>query len=381
MDIHGFTAAGFDGVTEAFARNFTERGEAGAAFAAYRHGELVVDLWGGLADPDTGAAWRRDTLQLIFSGAKGLVAACVLLLAERGQVDLEAPVARYWPEFAAAGKERITLGEVMSHQSRLPGIGKPVTTEQLLDSRFMAELLAAQEPSDDPLAGFVYHALTYGWLAGEVVRRVDGREVGAMFAEEFARPLGLDLWIGLPAAQHGRVATMLPGPGILSDAHHADPLRELTRNPLAATDAPDIWNSAEFRSSGMPAVGAFGTARSIARFYACLAQGGELDGVRVLKESTVERGRLERRRGISPLWDSPMAYGTGFELNTELGLFGPEPDAFGHAGAWGSRHGAWPSAGVGFSYAMNQASAASPDPRPLVLLAALHQGIFSGITP
>ncbi|MEV8638410.1 serine hydrolase domain-containing protein [Streptosporangium sp. NPDC051023] len=375
MDVNGFTAPGFDAVAEAFARNFTEFGEVGAAFAAYRDGELVADLWGGHADPQTGRPWREDTLQLVFSGTKGLVAACVLLLAERGLLDLDAPAARYWPEFAAAGKGAITVSEIMSHQARLPGIREPIGTEQILDPGLMAKLLAAQEPLADPRAAFTYHALTYGWLAGELVRRVDGRSVGAFFADEFARPLGLEVWIGLPGELHHRVSTMSAGPGFLADPDEpptGDPLRDLARNPLTITGSPALWNSAAFRGTEMPGVNAHGTARSIARFYACLARGGELDGVRVLKESTLERGRRQLRYGVEPLWGSPIAYATGFELQTELEIFGPAPDAFGHAGAGGSRHAAWPTERIGFSYAMNQAHAVYPDPRPLALLNALY---------
>ncbi|MER5748689.1 serine hydrolase domain-containing protein [Streptomyces sp. NPDC002088] len=375
--VQGTTSPGFEAVTEVFARNFERYGEVGAAFAAYRDGEPVVDLWGGLADPATGRAWRADTLQLVFSGAKGLTSACVLLLAERGLLDLDAPAAHYWPEFAAAGKERITVAEILSHQARLPGVQQPVSNEELLDHAHMAKLLAAQPPSDDPRAGFVYHALTWGWLTGELVRRVDGRTVGALFAEEFARPLGLDVRLGLPDEEHHRVAVTLAGPGVLPSpqSEDEDSFRALTRNPLTAPDAPALWNSPAFRRAGLPAVGAYVTARSMARFYACLARGGELDGIRVLKESTVALARRELRRGVSPLWGTPMAYGAGYELRTELALFGPPPDTFGHAGAGGSRHGAWPGERVGFSYAMNLTRAEFPDRRPLDLLAALHDAV------
>ncbi|WP_327129511.1 serine hydrolase domain-containing protein [Streptomyces sp. NBC_01727] len=376
MDVQGFTATGFEAVAEVFARNFERYGDVGAAFAAYRDGEPVVDLWGGTADPATGRPWYGDTLQLVFSGAKGLTAACVLLLIERGLLDLDAPAARYWPEFAAAGKDRITVGEILSHQARLPGVQAPYNTEELLDPEHMAKLLAAQAPAQDPRAGFIYHALTWGWLVGELVRRVDGRTVGVFFAEEFARPLGLDIWLGLPDEQHHRAATALAGPGVLQpQAEDDDPLLVLTRNPLLTPDAPALWNSAAFRRAELPAVGAHVTASSMARFYACLAQGGELDGVRVLKAATVELGRREMRRGFASLWDAPMAYGAGFELRTELALFGPPPNTFGHAGAGGSRHGAWPGERIGFSYTMNLTRAEFPDRRPLDLLDALHDAV------
>ncbi|MGW0833254.1 serine hydrolase domain-containing protein [Streptomyces prunicolor] len=376
MDVQGRTAPGFEKVAEVFAANFARYGEVGAAFAAYRDGEPVVDLWAGVTDPGTGQPWQADTLQLVFSGAKGLTSACVLLLVERGLLELDAPAARYWPEFAAAGKERITVGEILSHQARLPGVQQPVGTEELLNPEHMATLLAAQAPSTDSRAAFIYHALTWGWLTGELVRRVDGRTVGALFADEFAGPLGLDIWLGLPDPEHHRVATTIAGPGVLrlkDEAAERDALQVLTRNPLLTPDAPALWNSAAFRRAQLPAVGAHVTARSMARFYTCLARGGELDGVRVLDAATVQLGRRELRRGVSPLWGTPMAYGAGFELRTELGLFGPPPDTFGHAGAGGSRHGAWPGERVGFSYTMNLTRAEFPDRRPLDLLASLHE--------
>ena len=377
MDVQGRTAPGFEQVAEVFAANFERYGEVGAAFAAYRDDEPVVDLWAGVTDPATGHPWRADTLQLVFSGAKGLTSACVLLLVERGLLELDAPAARYWPEFAAAGKERITVGEILSHQARLPDVQQPVSTEELLDPEHMAGLLAAQAPSTDPRAAFTYHALTWGWLTGELVRRVDGRTVGALFADEFAGPLGLDIWLGLPDTEHHRVATTIAGPGVLlpedeGEGEEMDSLRVLTRNPLLTPDAPALWNSAAFRRAQLPAVGAYVTARSMARFYACLARGGELDGVRVLDEATVRLGRRELRRGVSALWGTPMAYGAGFELRTGLALFGPPPDTFGHAGAGGSRHGAWPGERIGFSYTMNLTRAEFPDRRPLDLLASLH---------
>lgn len=248
MDVQGRTAPGFEKVAEVFAANFARYGEVGAAFAAYRDGEPLVDLWAGVTDPGTGQPWQADTLQLVFSGAKGLTSACVLLLVERGLLELDAPAARYWPEFAAAGKERITVAEILSHQARLPGVQQPVDTEELLNPEHMATLLAAQAPTTDPRAAFVYHALTWGWLTGELVRRVDGRTVGALFADEFAGPLGLDIWLGLPDTEHHRVATTIAGPGVLrpkdeDEDEERDALQVLTRNPLLTADAPALWNS------------------------------------------------------------------------------------------------------------------------------------------
>lgn len=353
-------------MAEAFDRNFTERGELGAAFAAYHRGQLVVDLWGGTADPETGRAWDRDTIHLMFSGTKGLASACVMLLMQRSALSLDDPLSRYWPEFGAEGKSHLTIAEVLSHQARLPWVEAGYA--DLLEHDVMAAHLAAQAPAADPRAGFMYHAVTWGWLVDELVRRVDGRTVSRFFAEEFAVPLGLEVWIGLPEELHWRAATMVAPPGVLVDG----PWTELNRpNPLWIPGGEKIWNSAEYRSSGLAAVGGYATARGMARFYASLL--GEVDGVRILAPETVELGRREIRRGIEPTWGSEIAYGAGFELQTGDDRLGDPADAFGHGGAGGSRHGAWPDRETAFSYLMNEVRA-NPDERPLTLLSALSRG-------
>jgi CubicO group peptidase (beta-lactamase class C family) len=362
--INGWTAAGFEDVAEAFERNFADRGEVGAAFAAYEQGRLVVDLWGGTADPATGRAWDRDTIQLMFSGTKGLATACVLLLVQRGRLSLGDPLSRYWPAFAAAGKGGITIAEVLSHQARLPWVEAGYAN--LLDHDVMAAHLAAQAPEADPRAGFMYHAITWGWLADELVRRVDGRSVAEFFAEEYAVPLELEVWIGLPEALHRRAATMVAADGVLTDEPHPDPL--FRPNPLLVPGAEKIWNSPEYRTAGLAAVGGFATARGMARFYASLL--GEVDGGRVLLQETVDLGRRELRRGIEPTWGREIAYGAGFELQTSGGS---PADMFGHGGAGGSRHGAWPSRQIACSYLMNEVRL-GPDDRSLTLVAALDRG-------
>lgn len=255
----------------------------------------MVDLWGGVADPDTGRPWTRDTLQLIYSGTKGLVAACVLILVERGALHLDAPVADYWPEFAAHGKDRITVAEVMSHQGRLPGVRARLSRDDVLEPVRMAALLAAQPPESDPRAALIYHALTYGWLTAELIRRVDGRGVDAFFADEIAGPLGLDLWIGLPPEHEHRVSTISYGPDLAAEPDAPAPTDELARivqaNPPMFVRGDMVWNTARVHQAVIPGAGAIGTARSVARFYGCLARGGEIDGVRILSEATLQLGR------------------------------------------------------------------------------------------
>jgi CubicO group peptidase (beta-lactamase class C family) len=377
----GFVAPGFEGVRAEFERNFSERGEVGAAFAATVDGDPVVDLWGGLADSATASPWSADTVQVIFSGTKGLVALCLLMLVDRGQLDLEAPVARYWPEFARQGKEAITVAEVASHRARLPAVRQEITADDYLDPDNLAALLADQAVEEDPRAGFVYHALTYGWLCGELLRRVDGRSIGRFFAEEVAAPLGLELWIGAPPEVEPRVAKLEYAPGWYEKTFEAgldrDPLwRKIWTNPWALAPHDLFWNRADLHAAEIPAAGGIGSARSVARLYGCLARGGELDGVRLLGADTLALGRAERVRGVDPFSGEPSAFGTGFQIQTERRQLGPPEDAFGHGGAGGSKHGAWPSQRVGFSYAMNQMRDADPvDPRPAALLAALYEAL------
>lgn len=379
--VDGFVAPGFEPVRDAFLANLRERGEVGAAFAVTRDGEPVVDLWGGLADPERGRPWRRDTLQAIFSGTKGLVALCLLMLADRGRLDLEAPVARYWPEFAANGKDRVRVVDLASHRAALPGVAGRLSPDEVLDPRHVASLLAAQAQETDPRAAVTYHPLTYGWLCGELVRRVDGRGIGRFFAEEVADPLGLEIWIGLPARLEPRVSRLVHGPdwgrrnGWDDAAFAADELlRRIWGNPELFGRGPIRWNEPRWHQAEIPGAGAIATARSMARLYGCLALGGELDGVRLLDRATLERGRRPVSDRFDPIAGDRQVFGVGFELQTDARALGPPDDAFGHCGAGGSVHAAWPSLRAGVSYAMNQMrDDARVDARARALLDATHE--------
>jgi CubicO group peptidase (beta-lactamase class C family) len=356
----GFVAPGFEPVAEEFERNFTERADIGAGFAAMHRGRPVVDIWGGHAAP--GKAWQEDTLMLVFSCTKALVGACMLKLIEAGKLDLHAPVARYWPEFAESGKERVLVRHVLSHSAGLPGILEPLVWQDIADWEKMERLLAAQPLAGDPNAFHAYHALTIGWMAGAILRRIDGRTLGKFFAEEFAKPLGLETWIGLPASQEPRVGRLELGPGFgpwdagQTEWQKSDKvLKSVWGNPpLFPMDEELPWNSRLYHAAEIGGGGAISTARSIARFYGCMSMGGEVDGVRVLKPETVLIGRAELSRFLDPYIIELMAYGVMWAIQTQQGRFGPPADAFGHAGAGGSIHGAWPSQQVGFSYTMNQ---------------------------
>lgn len=372
---------GFDGVAAAYKRNFLDLGEVGASFAAVHDGRMVVDLWGGLADRSTGRPWSEDTLQVIFSGSKGLVALCLLMLVDRGALDPDAPVSRYWPEFAAENKGSIRVSDIASHQARLPGVTVPLSEDDILNGRRMAALLAAQAQEGDPRAVDAYHAITYGWLCGELIRRVDGRSIGEFFADEVAKPLGLEVWFGLPERHELRVSVLHYGeawrPFDDDQIANDELFARVWANPPVFPRTHLPWNTRAYHAAEIPAAGAIGTARSLARLYGCLARGGELDGTRLVSAQTLARGCqcLTRRR--EPLVDEPEAFGFGFELQTENMMLGPPAKAFGHGGAGGSAHGAWPRQGVGFSYCMNEMREyQTVDPRPKALLSALHEAVL-----
>lgn len=370
----GYVAPGFEIVREAFDANFGIRGEVGAEFAAYLDGELVIDLWGGAARPQS--SWSRDTLTVIFSGTKGVVAVAMLMLLDRGELSLEAPVGICWPEFAAAGKEHVTIGDVLSHQAGLPYIEADISDESLLDPRALASLLAEQAHAWSGERRVSYHALTYGWLCAEIIRRVSGRTVGEFVREEIAKPLGAEIWIGLPDEHEPRVSSLClhESFGQFTElAYVGAGARRFTNPPLF--DAPLLWNERRFHAAEVAGAGGITNARSMAALYGCLACGGSLGGVELLAAETVAQANVARVRGRDALAADSLAFGSGFELQTERAPFGPAVDGYGHNGAGGSCHGAWPSHRVGYSYVMNQMRDDYDDDRSRSLLAALYAAV------
>ncbi len=382
--VHGFAAAGFERVADAFTCNIAERGEVGAAFAAYRDGELVVNLWGGLADRRRNVAWQENTLVGVFSGTKGLVATCMLLLVEREELMLDSPVCRYWPEFSANGKDHILVRDVVSHQAGLPGLVTPVGIEEATDDVRMARLLAAQHPLTTPSDGPRYHAMTFGWLCGELVRRVDGRSIGRFLREEVAEPLDLEVWIGLPAGLEDRVALLERDPEfdreqaqIIANDDADRIVWSILSNPPRFSDGELAANLPLWHAAEIPATNGIVTARSLARLYGCLARRGAIEGVRLLSPDTLDLVRGCVARGTDPYFGK-LAYAMGFQVQTSKMELGPPADAFGHTGAGGSVHGAWPSLRTGFSYAPNLlGSLAVSDPRAEALLGALHVDVMA----
>lgn len=383
--IDGHVAARFDRVREAFAANFERHGEVGAACAVIHRGAVVVDLWGGWADREARRRWSEDTLQLVFSATKGITAACVLLLAERGELDLDAPIARYWPEFAAAGKAHIPLRWALSHRAGLAAVDGHLTLAEVLAWDPVIRAIAAQRPNWEPGTGHGYHARSYGWILGEVVRRVTGTSLGRFFAEAIAAPLGVELWIGLPAAQEARVATLYPPPqpsdpdvqAMLAQMMGPDTLLgRVLCGPSNLFGYDEMWNRRELRAAELPSSNGIGTARALARFYAALI--GALDGPRVLRPDTVAAACAVQSDGEDLVLRFPTRFGTGFMLPPTLSL-AAGPSSFGHPGAGGSLALADRDAGFAFAYVMNQMGlAVAGDPRAAALLEATYRCIRGG---
>ncbi len=382
--IHGEVAPGFEPVRDAFAANFEQHGDVGAAFSLYHRGVKVVDLWGGVADVETGRPWAEDSVILVFSSTKGATAICAHLLAQRGELDLDAPVAEYWPEFAAAGKQDIPVRWLLSHQVGLPVFDNPMTVEDWLAWDPPVQALAAQKPVWEAGTVHGYHAGTYGWLVGEVIRRVSGKSVGTFFADEVAAPLGLDFWIGLPESEEHRVVPMIGidlQDGEIDEQAQTERRRallEAAREPDSLLNRPSTtepldMNTRAFRAAEIPAGNGVTDARSLARMYASLIGDG-VDGVRLLNDETVARASAEASDGRDEVMRIRTRFGLGFSLDMD-GSLGQE-GAFGHGGAGGSLGFADPKAEIAFGYVMNKMQlVATDDPRTLNLIAAAHESL------
>src|SRR6266567_2270232 len=303
-EVAGFYDPQFERVAEEFVRNFQERGEVGAAVSIIIEGEKVVDLWGGSADPASNKPWVEDTIALVWSATKGATALCAHMLADRGLLDLDAPVVRYWPEFGQAGKEAIPVKMLLNHQSGLAAIREPLPPGAFCEWELMIKALEKEEPWWRPGSMHGYHGFTFGWLVGEVVRRVSGKSLGTFFREEVAEPLGLDFWIGLPEALENRVAFMFPadppdpsGPinpmmaAILADPTSVQALQLFNTGGyvMPGPDGVFGFNTRAAHAAEMGAVGAISNARGLAGMYAPLANGGSLKGVSLVNRDTLVR--------------------------------------------------------------------------------------------
>ena len=335
MEIHGTCKPGFEAVRDAFETNFAQGLEVGAAAAVTVDGEFVVDLWGGDADTE-GTPWQPDTVVNVYSTTKTMAATCMLMLADRGEVDFDAPVAQYWPEFAHNGKEGVLVRHVMAHTAGLPGFNPAITVEQLYDLDGVAANLAAQAPWWEPGTASGYHAITQGQLQGEILYRITGRRMADWFRTEVAEPLDADFWISLPASEDHRVAALVPpvytgerptvnGVEVTSDSVA---VKTLTSCPMTATEPA----TREWRAAEIPAAGGFGNARSVARVHAALACGGAVDGVRLMSEAGARRALEEQTDRIDQVLMVRMRHGLGFGF--QLGEFDVGPAQM-YWGGWG----------------------------------------------
>jgi CubicO group peptidase (beta-lactamase class C family) len=375
--VSGWVAPGFDGVHDAFVANF-RRDEAdcdlGASLAVYLDGRCVVDLWGGFTDPARTKPWARDTLANVWSASKGIVAIAVALLVDQGRAAYDDPVAKHWPEFAAAGKGAITLGQILSHQSGLNGWEVPTGFDDLYDWPTATARLAAQAPFWPPGTAASYHALTHGFLAGEVIRRITGQDVGGFIRDAIAGPLGADFHIGLPAALDWRVAELVPPPP--ANAIPGGPgLAEIPRRAVT-NPTPDaaLANTRAWRGAQIPAANGHGSAQGLARIYGALASGGVLDGVRLMSSDGIARLAAPRHPGPD-LMLGPRVWGAGVSMGV-VPAFGPHADTFGHTG-WGGAFGCTNlRRRVAIGYVMNRMGGqVAANPRATSLAAAVFAAL------
>jgi len=402
VDVHGFVEPGFEKVREAFAANFDlepdplnqmlgmDVCEVGAAVSVFHHGRKVVDLWGGMADRRDQRPYDEDTLQLVFSTTKGVTAIAANLLAQRGLLDLDEKVAHYWPEFAQAGKADIPVRWLLSHRAGLPWVDVDMTMEQALDWDQVIEALENQAPVWEPGTQHGYHATTFGWLVGEVVRRVSGKSIGTFVRDELSGPLGLDLWIGLPKELHARVAP-LEAIEIPTDPSMAAMVDQFIgpESPLGKSlFAPGgAWTEQKFESFNLPevwqaeipAANCITDARSLAKLYAaCVTEveGASGDPIRLFDDATVERVIERQTEGVDHvLMGLDLHYGLGFNLPNEMLKMGGHR-SFGHYGAGGSVGFADPDQALGFGYVMNKMFLGlTGDPRTSGLIDATYASL------
>ena len=363
VDVHGHAEAGFESLVDVFAENWDLYDEVGAGFSLYVDGEEKMSIWAGSADPDAGRPWQEDTMAVTFSATKGVTAVCVHHLAEQGAIDLDAPVARYWPEFGAAGKDNIPIRWVLSHRAGLHSIEAPLTLEEVLAVRPVAATLARQAPLWEPGTAHLYHPLSYGYILGELVRRVTGKTLARYVREDVAGPIDADVWIGLPPEEEHRLALLLPPTGELQpeiaritaamaerDSSGAKPYLGHVF-PAGFLGEGTDFNSPEVHASEIAAAGGIASARGLARLYAATV--GEVDGTRLLSQVTMEAARQVQSEG--PPFGSDIGglrLSMGFQLDCENRRM-LTPESFGHYGFGGSVGLADPSLEVGFGYVQN----------------------------
>ena len=365
--LHGDVETGYEPVADVFLENFRSRGDLGSACAVYVGPRRVVDVWAGVADARSGRPWDAETAAVIFSCSKGVVAICAYLLVQQGRLDLDAPVVTYWPEFGARGKDRITSRQILAHRAGLPALDRDLTLDETLAWEPVIHAIEMQTPLWAPEAGHFYHAMTYGWLIGEVIRRITGLTPGAYVRRELAEPLGLRTWIGIPPSAHGSVAWMEPP---LPDVDTEDArvnARIAAENPVLersvtmggafafpAQDGFVTFNDPRIQEAEIPAANGISTARSLAALYAqCVS---DMDMPRLLRPASIEDATTVLSAGppLSGLADDGARWGTGFQLASPPTQPMLGRASFGHAGAGGQLAFGDAEHAVGFAYLSNQ---------------------------
>lgn len=378
--ISGFAAPGYEPVAEAFARAFDDRPDMGAALHIVREGESVVDLWGGVADARDGRAWQQDTPSVIFSCTKGLVSILAARLVQEGRLDYEAPVSRYWPEFAAAGKAGVTVGEALAHRAGLSAPRADLTEDDIVDWDRMVEVLAEQEPLWPLGTGYAYHALTHGWLAGEIIRRVTDQSVGQYFTDLITAPLGVDAWIGLPENEASRAAHLRVSPMLSALwAGEADkpgpnwPYKAMTLGhalPADLVSETGGFNTQRIRAAEIPGAGGIASAEALATIWSATVV--PTRGVKLLEAPVIAEATRPRSEGVSVFGGDPpfSRWGCGFQLDSEARRY-LDGGCSGHDGAGGQVGFADPRRQIGFGFVTNWMMGPE-DQRATAIIAALR---------
>ena len=378
VEIHGLCDDKFKSVKEAFSKNFEEGLEVGASFAATLNGKFIIDMWAGYADDAQTQPWEEDTIVNVWSTTKIMTAICTLMLVDRGLLDLDAPVAKYWPEFAQAGKEKLPVRYLLSHTAGLSGFEKPVRTKTLYDWGKTVNLLAAQKPWWEPGTKSGYHLVTFGYLLGELVRRITGKSLGTFFKENVADPLKADFHIGLPEEYDDRVGELIPPPQIdMSQFGEIDPksvaMRSLTSAPGVSAEQTRrrAWRAAE-----IPAANGHGNARSVSKIAAVIACGGSLDGIRLLSLDTIEKALEEQSYDTDLVLMVPIRFGLGLGLQNKELPIGPNQRVL-YWGGWGGSVCIMDlDAKLSIAYVMNKmVSSLTGDPRSTRLIEALYNSL------
>lgn len=383
IQIRGTVDDGFGRVADAFGSNFDRRGDVGAACCLYVDGRSVVDIWAGVADRVTGRPWTDDTLQLVFSSTKGITAIATHVLVQRGLLDLDASVATYWPAFAANGKDTISVRWVLSHRAGLADVVGDLTIDDVLAWHPVVAAIAAQAPTWEPGTAHGYHARSFGWIMGEVIRRITGRTAGRFVRDEIAGPLDAEFWIGLPEELEPRVSRVIPPDppsdpemrALMEAAMSTDHLlgRVMT-GPSNLFQYDDRWNHRELHAAEMPSSNGISTARDLARIYSATV--GPVDGIRLLEPDTLAAACIVQAEGPDRVIGVPVRYGSGFMLGDAV-CPTATPATFGHSGAGGSLGCADAEAGIGFAYVMNRMKLdpTAPDLRAASILKRVYASL------